>query len=134
MNQLELKEAIEGVLPGWHVTVDEAEMINVVADEETKPFCYIEEYDQVTDNATKFGNRRTRREEVYFVMITNMHNNGEQRVAIRENTLRPACDKVEKMLREQWGVTVFSTDPMPRGFDANEVLLHLVFEYTEALC
>lgn len=134
MNQLELKEAIEGVLPGWHVTVDEAEMINVVADKETKPFCYIEEYDQVTDNATRFGNRRTRREEVYFVMITDMHNNGEKRVAIRENILRPACDKVEKMLREQWGVTVFNTDPMPRGFDANEVLLHLVFEYTEALC
>ena len=32
MNQLKLKEAIEGVLPGWHVTVDEAEMINVIAE------------------------------------------------------------------------------------------------------
>ena len=134
MNQLELKEAIEGVLPGWHVTVDEAEMINVVADKETKPFVYIEEYDTVTDNATRFGNRRTRREEVYFCAITEMHNAGEERIAIRENILRPACDIVEKMLREQWGVTVFNIDPMPRGFDANEVLLHLVFEYTETLC
>ena len=134
MNQLELKAAIEALLPEWQVTVDEADMVNVIADQQVKPFVYIEEFDTQTDTLTKFGTRRTRREEIYFCAICEMHNNGEQRVSIRENTLRPAMDKVQKLLRDTWGVTSFTTDCMPRGFDANEVLLHMVFEYTITVC
>ena len=134
MNQLELKAKIAALLPDWQVTVDEAEMVNVTADGYTTPFCYIEEFDTVTDTLTAVGARRTRKEEIYFCQICELHANGETRVAIRENTLRPAIDKVIKMLRTEYGVQTFTTDPLPRGFDANEVLLHVVFEYTEGVC
>lgn len=134
MNQLELKAAIAELLPEWQVTVDEADMVNVSADGYTTPFVYIEEFDTQTDTVTKYGLRRTRREEIYFCQLCEMHNNGEERVAIRENILRPALDKVQQLLRERWAVTTFTTDCMPRGFDANEVLLHMVFEYTITVC
>jgi len=134
MNQLELKNKIAALLPGWHVTVDEADMVNVQADGHTGPFCYIEEYDTVTDSAAGYGLRRTRREEIYFCRLTEFQNDGEQRVRIREEELRPACDKVEGMLARELGAKIFTTDPMPRGFDANEVLLHLVVEWTEQVC
>ena len=134
MNQLELKAAIEAILPKWKVTVDEADMVNVIADSTTKPFVYIEEFDFVTDSAATFGMKRTRKEEIYVVMFTEMHNNGEKRVALRETVLRPALDAIQALLCKKWGVKTFMTDPMPRGFDANEILLHTVFEYTEQVC
>ena len=134
MNQLELKAKIAALLPEWQVTVDEANMVNVKADGYTAPFVYIEEFDSGTTEQTAVGMRRTRKEEIYFCKLCDMHNDGEARVTIRETLLRPAMDKVIKMLNTEYGVLKFQDDPLPRGFDANEVLLHLVFEYTEGIC
>ena len=135
MNQLELKQAIKETLPKWEVTVDEASMINARLDDTKKLFCYIEEFDGVKDSMSgKFGNRRTRKEDIYFCTFCDMHEDGEKRVEIREKILRPAVVLVEKMLKKRYGVSEFPSDSYPRGFDANEVLIHIVVEYTEVIC
>ena len=104
MNQLELKDKIAALLPEWQVTVDEANMVNVKADGYTSPFVYIEEFDSGTTEQTAVGMRRTRKEEIYFCKLCDMHNDGEARVTIRETLLRPAMDKVIKMLNTEYGV------------------------------
>ena len=49
MNLIELTNLIRKTLPEWHVTLDEAEMVNITADQLNtyEGFAYIEPYAEV---------------------------------------------------------------------------------------
>lgn len=135
MNLIELTELVQKTLPDWHVTLDEAEMVNITADElqQHEGFVYIEELN--TESVQfGYGRRETRNIDIYFCRFVPLDFVAEQREQMRVNFIAPAVRKVERELYDTLGVTTFTHDKYPRGFDANEVLIHVSFQMEEMVC
>lgn len=124
---------IAGLLPEWNVTINEQYMLNVQADdlERFAGFIYVEELDNaiVTDQR---GHRVRTTHDVYVCRLAELDTTAEQREQIREEKIMPAVRAIEKAMVSSHGVRSIRRDKFPRGFDANEVLVHLNFE-TEAV-
>lgn len=134
MNLLELKELVKRAIPGWEVTIDEAQMVNITLDDMNRceGFAYIEEF--ATWNVSeRMGTRATYRHEITFLRFCDFECDAMQRVAIREERIMPAVRSIQRALKE-YGVTNFDCDVYPRGFDANEVLVHIAFNVEESIC
>ena len=65
MNLIELTNLIRKTLPEWHVTLDEAEMVNITADQLQmhEGFAYIEELNTESDQYV-YGRNETRKSVV----------------------------------------------------------------------
>lgn len=135
MNTTALREVIADLLPHWKVTINEQTMLNVQADDYEKHdgFAYIEEF--VTSRTTfGFGKRRTYTHNLYLCVFTDFDLTAEQREATRMKRLYPVMEEIETALHDRLGVEDFEEDLYPKGFDGNEVLVHLRFRTTENVC
>lgn len=136
MDLLQLQNKVQQTLPGWDVTCNEAYMLNIEADQIKKcqGFAYIEEFVTWNTNAARYGRKETARYEITFCKLIDFEVDALQRILVRQEQIMPDVRKVEKMLGEEYGVTNFQYDVYPRGFDANEVLVHMVFNVEEEVC
>lgn len=137
MDLLQLQDKVQKALPDWDVTCNEAYMLNIEADqiEKHQGFAYIEEF--VTWNTTQAGyggSEEVSRYEITFCKLVDFEIDALQRIAVRQQQIMPAVRKAEKMIMKEDGVTNFQYDVYPRGFDANEVLVHMVFNARERVC
>lgn len=111
-------------------------MLNIEADqiEMYDGFAYIEEF--VTwDTATGgYGRKETAKYEITFCKLVDFGIDAVDRIKVRQDQIMPAVREVEKMLGTEYGVSNFRYDVYPRGFDANEVLVHMVFNAEEQVC
>lgn len=136
MNTLKLKKLIEAALPDWYVVVDEAQMVNIELDKMDKwsGLVYIEEFVTWNNRYSGYGRKQMTNNDVYFIRLCDFECDAAQRIHIRQEEIEPACRVVEKAVREEFNVGDFMYDTYPRGFDANEVLIHMRFDTTEELC
>lgn len=137
MNIIELKDKVQAVLPEWNVTANEAYMLNVEADqlEQGALFAYVEEFITWNSNRAGYGKKETARYEITFCkLLSEFQMTAEDRIAIRQDELMPGVRAVEQMIFEEYGVKNFNYDVYPRGFDANEVLVHMTFSTEETIC
>lgn len=132
----DLQELVRSALPGWIVTVDEADMVNVKSAgyDEDDLFAYIEEYYRSTADFSKYGRKATRTFDVYFAASCPIDADGAQRNGIRDAHLWPAARKVEELLRAKWNVTHFDYDLFPQGFDCGDCLVHVKFTWEGQEC
>lgn len=132
MKLLKLKNIIAEVLPHWHVSIDEAEMINIDLDslKTREGAVYIEEF---TSGTITFRNgiRKNTRFEVTFVVFTDIDPNAEHREAIREERIDPAARALMVQLNRRYNITSFSHNSYPKGFDVSEVTKTIVFNLEE---
>lgn len=135
MNLIELTNLIRKTLPDWHVTLDEAEMVNITADQLQmhEGFAYIEELNTESVQYV-YGRKETRDIDIYFCRFVPLDFMAEQREKVRIECITPAVKAVERALYDALGVTIFTHDKYPRGFDANEVLIHVSFQMSEMVC
>ena len=135
MNLIELTNLIRKTIPDWHVTLDEAEMVNITADQLQmhEGFAYIEELN--TESVQYgYGRKETRDIDIYFCRFVPLDFMAEQRERVRIDCITPAVKAVERALYDAVGATISSHDKDPRGFDANEVLIHVSFQMSEMVC
>lgn len=130
MTTIELRDFIKSYLPDWWVTINEAELVNVQADdlERFAGFAYVEELTQKNVSYTRYGRDATHAHDVYFCVLGEFDLTAEQREDIRERRIRPVVYKVEEALHNKFGIDEFKEDLYPRGFDANEILIHIAFK------
>lgn len=135
MTLTELTNEVQSLLPDWCVTLDEAYMMNIRADEMLKyeGFAYIEELNSESVNYG-MGRKVTRMVDVYFCRLTDFENTAAEREHLRETHIYPAVRKVEEYLNKTHGIGIFTHDKFPRGFDANEVLVHVSFQISNVEC
>lgn len=135
MNKIDLKDTIKILLRDWEVTIDEAYMVNVTADaiSRQKCFAYVEEFSNAVVDFSRYGKRVRNNYEIYLCTFTDFENTAEEREQIRMEKLLPAAEKIELYLNSV-GVNVINRDVFPRGFDANEVLIHLSFSVEDLTC
>lgn len=136
MKTTELRDVIARVLPEWEVTVNEQKMLNVMADdiERCQGFAYVEEFAQSVISYEKFGKTETYTHNVYFCVLGEFDTTAEQREYIRQERIAGAVADVVRELHNTYGVEKFRQDFFPRGFDANEVTIHLQFSITSRRC
>lgn len=131
MTATELRDAIAAILPDWSVTINEQYMLNVQADDLDRfaGFIYVEELDtaEITNRA---GSRTRTTHDVYFCRLAELDTTAEEREQIREQTIKPAIKAVMRGI----GVDSYRQDKFPRGFDANEVLIHVQFQTESVEC
>lgn len=130
MKTTELRDVIQGLLPDWFITINEQKMLNVQADElEThKGFGYVEEFAQTQVVIDKWTKREITTHDVYLCVLGEYGNTSEQREKIREERIMPAIRAIENHMVKMERVKEFKRDLYPRGFDAEEILVHLEFK------
>lgn len=134
MTSNQLRDIVANLLPHWCVTINEQYMLNVQADDLEKylGFIYIEELDS-SEISTKRGIQETHFHDLYFCRLNELDSTAEQREQIRDELIMPAVISVIKTMTKH-GVYEFTKDKNPRGFDANEVVVHLTFTTTGQIC
>lgn len=135
MNLFELKEELKKVLPaGWEVTIDEAHLVNIDVDEKCRcsGFAYIEEFYSGTTSFA-MGARESNRYEVVFMKFIDIEPTAEQREEMRLRCIWPVVHDVQRHLNRNFGVASFNTNTLPRGFDANEVLVSIQFSVEDSI-
>lgn len=136
MNLFELKDELKRILPhGWEVMIDEAHLVNLDVDTKCRceGFAYIEEFYSGT-TTFNMGARVTNRYEVTFMRFVDIEPSAELREHIRLTQIWPVVYDVQKQLNRNYGVASFNTNTLPRGFDANEVLVSMEFSMEESIC
>lgn len=134
MKLIELKNFIQERLPDWHVSVDEAEMVNINLDD-LEPYVgavYVEEFTtgRVSFN---FAKRTAIKYEVTFIVFSeDMAPNAEERAKIREERIDPAMNSLISDLHREKNVASFTFNNYPKGFDVAEITQTIVFEAEEA--
>lgn len=134
MNLLELKEFISSRMEDWYVSIDEAEMVNIEMDEIERYYgvIYIEEF--ITGRIQfRNGKRTTTHYEVTFVVFSDIAPNAEHRATVRQNRIGEAMNKIVTALNREHGVTAFSFNCYPKGFDAEEITETLTFDMEDAV-
>lgn len=136
MTSTELRDLIKALTPGIPVTINEQFMLNVQADqyEENQLFIYVEEMCTSQVRIVQWKKQRITRHDVYFCQLHHYDSTAEQRQAIREAEIAPVVAIVEEALAKDYQVAYFKEDYWPRGFDANEVLIHIQFDIAEDIC
>lgn len=135
MNTTTLREIIAQALPAWDTTINEQYMMNVQADsyERFQGFIYVEEMATAKVTYDRWNKHRYTLHDVYFCVLDEFDTTAEQREAVREQRIRPAVNQVEGILNQTYNVSEFEEDYFPRGFDANEILIHIRFKAWEAV-
>lgn len=135
MKPTKLRELIEALLPDWVVTINEQYMMNVQADEYERHagFVYVEEFAPSTIDY-RMGRIEKYTHDVYFCVLGEYADTPEQREAVREARIYEAVERVEDFLANKYAVRDFAHDVLPRGFDANEILVHVRFTASERKC
>lgn len=135
MSTTELRDIIKGILPTWEVTINEQYMLNVELDqyEHKQRFVYVEEFAR-SEVQYKYGRQEAYTHDVYFCELGHYDITAEEREKIREERLQDAVREVEDAIYTRFGVTQFTHDFEPRGFDAGEVLIHIRFKIGDRVC
>lgn len=130
MTTTQLKDVIQQILPDWKITTNEQYMLNVQADEIElhKGFGYVEEFSQTQVLVEKWTKREITIHDVYLCVLGEYGSTSEQREEIREQRIMPAIRQIENVMRRVENVKEFRRDKYPRGFDAEEILVHLQFK------
>jgi hypothetical protein len=133
---MQLKEIVAKVLPQWLVSVDEAQMVNIGAEclDREEGVVYIEEFNTAMLGNTRFGVKLETKHEITFCVFSEFQKNAEEREQEREERIMPAVYAVQKELMKLQDGIVFTMDKFPRGFDANEILVHITFTTTDNIC
>lgn len=136
MTTTKLREILEALLPSWKVTINEQTMLNVGADDydQFQGFAYVEEFCTSRTSYARFGREVTHTHDIYLCVLDEFDLTAEQREAVRESRLYPVMESVEAYLNRFYGVLEFDHDLFPRGFDANEILVHIRFRTSEKIC
>lgn len=136
MSIIELKKLVTNTLPKWRVTIDEAQMLNLTADDLNRcdGVAYIEEFNTSVLGNTRFGVKLETKHEITFCVFAELEQSAEEREVMRNKRVMPAVKAVQKALMQVYDGLVFTMDKYPRGFDANEVLVHITFTTTDNVC
>ena len=132
MKLLELRDFIAAHTDGWHVTIDEAEMMNVDMDAlgENCGAIYVEEF--VNGRTTYgMGASTVTKYEITFVVFSDIEPSAVSRQECREERIEPVARELMKAINAEYNVKTFAFDTFPKGFDAAEVTFNITFELEE---